>query len=160
MNIQFKKSEPFLLLAGILSSSAALLHIGVIIGGSAWYRFFGAGEEMAEMAELGSPVPAIVTFCIALLLTAWALYAFSGAGLMRRLPFLRPVLIIITAIYLFRGLGVVPIYFLSPEKVNDFLIWSSIVVTLFGLTYAVGIWRCWEDLGDRRREADRRGEER
>jgi hypothetical protein len=32
---------------GILSAIAALLHAAVIAGGPDWYRFFGAGEEMA-----------------------------------------------------------------------------------------------------------------
>lgn len=155
-----KGREPFLVLAGVLSATAALLHIGIIIGGPTWYRFFGAGEEMATMAEQGSPVPAIVTFFIALVLTAWALYAFSGAGLMRRLPFLRPVLVLIAAIYLVRGLGAVPVYFLMPETVDGFLVWSSIVVTLYGLSYATGTWRCWKALGERRIVGDRREDER
>jgi hypothetical protein len=160
MNNQSRETEPFLLLAGILSSLAALLHIGVIIGGPAWYRFFGAGEEMVSMAESGSLYPAIITFFIALILSAWALYAFSGAGVMQRLPFLRPALVIITGIYLVRGLGVVPLFILSPEMVDTFMIWSSAIVTLYGLSYAIGTWRCWNELGERRTRLDRREEER
>jgi hypothetical protein len=160
MNKLNKETEPFLLLAGILSSLAALLHIGVIIGGPAWYRFFGAGEQMVTMAESGSLYPAIVTFFIALILSAWALYAFSGAGLMQRLPFLRPALVVIAGIYLVRGLGVVPLFILKPEMVDSFILWSSAIVTLFGLSYAIGTWRCWKELGDRRRRLDRREEER
>lgn len=155
-----KGKEPFLVVAGILSAIAALFHIAVIIGGPAWYRFFGAGEQMVAMAINGSVFPAIVTFFIALVLSAWALYAFSGAGLIQRLPFLRPALVIIAVIYLVRGLGVVPTYFLMPEMVDSFLIWSSVVVTLYGLSYAIGTWRCWNELGERRRGVDRRDDER
>lgn len=160
MTKQFKSTEPFLVLAGVLSAIAALLHIGIIIGGPAWYRFFGAGEEMATMAESGSPVPAIVTFFIALVLSLWALYAFSGAGLMRRLPFLRGGLVIIAAIYLVRGVGAIPVYFIKPEAVDSFLIWSSGIVMLYGLSYAVGTARRWQELGDRRGVDDRRDHER
>lgn len=160
MNRINKETKPFLLMAGVMSSLAALLHIGVIIGGPAWYRFFGAGEQMVSMAENGSLYPAIVTFFIALILSIWALYAFSGAGLMRRLPFLRPALIIIAGIYLVRGLGIVPLFILSPETVNSFMLWSSIIVTIFGLSYAIGTWRCWKELGERRKSLDRREEER
>lgn len=147
----FKEYDPFLLLAGMLSALAALLHIGVIIGGPTWYRFFGAGEEIATMAESGSPIPAIVTFFIALVLMIWALYAFSGAGLMRRLPFLRPALVTIAVIYVVRGLGIIPALFFMPEVVDSFMVWSSIVVTLYGLSYSIGTWRCWKELGERRR---------
>lgn len=160
MRIFSKETDPFLFLAGVLSALAALLHIGVIIGGPAWYRFFGAGDEMAKMAESGSPIPAIVTFFITLVLSFWALYAFSGAGLMRRLPFLRGGLVIIAAIYLVRGLGTIPLYFIMPDAIDSFMVWSSVVVTLYGLSYAIGIARCWNALGERRTVGDRRDHER
>ena len=44
-------ANPFLIAGGVLSALASLLHIAVIAGGPAWYRFFGAGEGMARMAE-------------------------------------------------------------------------------------------------------------
>ena len=46
--------NPWLVTGGILSALAALLHLAVIAGGPDWYRFVGAGEEMARMAEQGS----------------------------------------------------------------------------------------------------------
>ena len=49
----------WLLLAGTMSGAASLLHLGVILGGPAWYRFFGAGEGMAHMAERGDPKAAL-----------------------------------------------------------------------------------------------------
>ena len=36
------------------SAIAALAHLGCIIFGGDWYRFFGAGEQMARMAEAGN----------------------------------------------------------------------------------------------------------
>jgi len=127
-----------LLFGGILSLIAALLHIAIIIGGPDWYRFFGAGEEMAVMAEQGSWHPPLVTSGIALVLFVWALYAFSGAGLIRNLPLLRSGLVIISGIYLLRGLAVIPAYFLMPQIIDDFLIWSSLICLIYGTTYAIG----------------------
>jgi hypothetical protein len=43
----------FLILGAISSASAALAHLGCIIFGGSWYRFLGAGEQMAKMAEKG-----------------------------------------------------------------------------------------------------------
>jgi putative oxidoreductase len=54
-----------------MSLMAALLHVLIIFGGAPWYRFFGAGETMAGMAEAGSPVPGLVTGAIAALLATW-----------------------------------------------------------------------------------------
>jgi len=45
MNVDYLK------FAGTLSFIASALHIAIIIGGPSWYRFFGAGESMASMAE-------------------------------------------------------------------------------------------------------------
>ncbi len=37
--------------AGFLSAIAAILHMGCILFGALWYRFFGPGEQMAVLAE-------------------------------------------------------------------------------------------------------------
>lgn len=133
-----------LAVGGILSVIASLLHVAVILGGGDWYRFFGAGEGMASLAEAGSLTPALVTSGIAAVLFVWGLYAFSGAGLIRRLPFLRVGLVLISAIYLLRGLVLVPAYFAVPEQVDAFAVWSSLICLGYGLFYAVGtkiVWR-------------------
>lgn len=36
-----------LVFAAALSAIAASLHLAIIVGGPAWYRFFGAGERFA-----------------------------------------------------------------------------------------------------------------
>ncbi len=38
-------SFELLIVAGSLSFLAAALHVGVVIGGPGWYRFFGAGKQ-------------------------------------------------------------------------------------------------------------------
>lgn len=143
------RRNPWLVAGGLLSVTAALLHLGVIVGGPDWYRFFGAGEGMARMAEQGSPTPALVTLAIAAILAVWAAYAFAGAGLVRRLPLMRTALLAITAIYLARGLVLFPALALKPELVNAFVVWSSLIVLVYGLTYALGTWRAWPELSRR-----------
>ena len=131
----------FLIAGGVLSILAALLHIGIIIGGPNWYRFFGAGEKIAVMAEQKQWWPAIITSLIALVLFVWGLYAFSGAGLLSTLPLLKPILVVISCIYLMRGLVLLPALFFFPEKVNFFAVWSSVVSFLFGFCYAIGTYQ-------------------
>ena len=142
-------TNPFLIAGGILSALASLLHIVVIAGGPAWYRFFGAGEAMAMMAEQGSMTPTLLTLGIAAILAIWAAYAFSGAGLLPRLPLLRTGLVVISAIYLFRGLVLVPALALNFGGVTPFVLWSSLIVLVYGLAYAIGTWLAWSSLSAR-----------
>ena len=139
--------NPWLVVGGSLSAAAALLHVGVIVGGPNWYRFFGAGEGMARMAERGSAVPALVTLAIAVVLAIWAAYAFAAAGLIRRLPLMRIALVAISAIYLARGLLIVPV--LLQDRPAPFDIWSSLIVLVYGAVYAVGTWLAWTQLSYR-----------
>ena len=139
----------WLIAGGALSAGAAVLHLAVIAGGPAWYRFFGAGEGMARAAERGSPRPAVITLGIATVLAIWAAYAFSGAGLLPRLPLLRAGLLVITAIYLARGSILFPMLLMRPRRVDAFLVWSSLIVLVYGGLYAIGTWRAWEDLSPR-----------
>jgi hypothetical protein len=136
----------FLIAGAVLSALAAALHVGCIFFGAPWYRFFGAGERMARLAESGSWYPAVVTLAIVAVLLAWSLYALSGAGVMPRLPLLRPALCAITAVYLLRGLVVVPLFLLAPEKTTAFWVWSSAICLVFGIVHLVGVSQAWARL--------------
>jgi hypothetical protein len=101
-------ARTLLLIGGVLSSAIAMLHVVIVFVGAPGYRYFGAGEGMARSAEAGSWVPPLLTLAIALIFAVWALYAFSGAGLIRRLPLLRGGLITIGLIFFLRGLSILP----------------------------------------------------
>ena len=141
--------NPFLIVGGVLSAAASLLHLAVIAGGPSWYRFFGAGEGMARMAERGSLTPTLVTIGIATVLAVWAAYAFAGAGLIPRLPLLRTALVLISAVYLLRGLVLIPALVLNAGGVAPFMLWSSLIVLVYGVCYAVGTWVAWPALSAR-----------
>jgi len=138
--------QKMLVIGGILSLLASLLHVAVIIGGPDWYRFFGAGEEMAKMAEKGLLYPTLITIGIALVLAAWAYFAFAGAGLVWKPPLLRTGLIAISAVYLLRGLALLPMVLFVPKQVDSFAIWSSVIVLIYGLLYAIGTWKTWSSI--------------
>ena len=139
--------NPWLVAGGVLSTVASLLHLACIVGGPSWYRFFGAGEAFARAAARGSPVPALVTLAIATGLAIWAAYAFSGAGLIPRLPLIRIGLAVIAAIYLIRAVVFIPVLWLSGQPVGAFAIWSSLVVLVYGAAYAIGLSQSWNALG-------------
>ena len=137
----------WLLTGGILSALAALAHLLCIIGGPNWYRFFGAGEGMARLAERGSLTPVLITVTIAGMLAVWSLYARSGSGYIDRLPLLRPVLLAIAAVYLLRAAALPIMLKTMADRGTTFLIISSIIVLVYGLIHAIGLYRGWNDLG-------------
>lgn len=141
--------NPALVIGGWLSVAAALLHIACIIGGPDWYRFLGAGEAMATMAEQGSMTPTLLTLGITAILAIWAAYAFSGAGLLPRLPILRTGLVVISTIYLLRGLVLIPALVINRGDVLPFVLWSSLIVLIYGLAYTIGTWAAWPSLSAR-----------
>ncbi|MCU8019908.1 hypothetical protein L5M36_24030 [Shewanella sp. SM72] len=139
----------FLIAAAICSGLAALLHLGCIIFGGDWYRFFGAGEQMAQMAEAGHIYPTIVTLVISTLLTIWSLYALSGAGVILRLPLLRLALCLIATIYLMRGIVFIPLMPMFPGNSLTFWVVSSTICFVFGSLYALGVRQSWAYLGNK-----------
>lgn len=136
----------FLITAGFFSAIAALIHLGCIYFGAPWYRFFGAGEKMAILAEQGNIQATLITSGIALILSIWSLYAFSGAGLIIRLPLVKLALTLITMVYLARGL--VGLFFISSPmgRSPEFWLWSSVICILFGIVHLVGLKQQWSHL--------------
>src|SRR5690349_23673573 len=141
-------SRTGLLASGVLLVAGALLHIATIFGGPAWYAFLGAPPRLAAMAASGSLRPAISCIVIAALLLVCAAYAFSGAGVMLRLPALRAVLALIATGLLVRGVAFVAIAAWRPqllavvcgrcESVNAFLLITSALCILVGGCLAFG----------------------
>ena len=136
----------YLIAAALCCIIAALAHLGCIVFGGDWYRFFGAGEQMALLAEQGDPHPTIVTSVIVTVLLIWALFGLSGAGVIRRLPLLRTALCVISAIFLLRGLAFVAIMPMFPGNSLTFWLTSSAICLVMGLIYGIGTARAWRQL--------------
>ena len=136
----------WLVAAGGLSLLASLLHVGCIVFGAEWFRFFGAPEGLIIDYEDGGSQLVWMTVGIALILALWAAFAFSGAGLIRRLPLLRTGLVLIAFIYLARGAILFPALAKAPYPNSAFDIWSSAIVLIYGIAYAAGTYRAWPHL--------------
>lgn len=136
----------FLIVAGTLSAIAAILHLGCIYFGASWYRFFGAGEQMALLSEQGSIQPTLITSGIVLVLSIWSIYAFSAAGIIFKLPLIRLALVLITFIYLARG--IVGFFLINSPmgRSPEFWIWSSVICLSFGIVHLVGLKQQWSNL--------------
>jgi hypothetical protein len=140
-------ANSFLVTGAALSAIAALLHLGCIFFGPSWYRFFGAGERMAQLSAAGSIVPTLITASIAAVLVLWSLYALSGAGVILRLPLIRLALCLITGIYLLRGLAGLALAVVAPgDRGVAFWCWSSVICLSIGALYLVGTRQVWSQL--------------
>ncbi len=137
----------FLIFAAALSAIAALAHVGVVLGGPDWYRFFGAGEGMARLAAQGSWYPVVVTLGVASVLALWSAYALSGAGVLPRLPLLKLALVGISVIYTLRGVaGFVLAYVAPGGNSPTFWMWSSVICLFIGLVHVFGVYKVWPSL--------------
>ncbi|MGK0375164.1 MAG: hypothetical protein ACJA2E_001640 [Arenicella sp.] len=138
----------YLKIAGGLSFLASLMHLAIIIGGASWYRTFGAGEQMARMAEQGLLQPTIITLFVALVLAVFGAFAWSAAGVFVELPLLQPILILIALVYFLRGIiGLFAPFITSHPQVTQnslsFWMYSSTICLLIGLIHFKGISDKW-----------------
>ena len=136
----------YLIISGILSAIAALIHIGCIYFGASWYRFFGAGEQIASWAEQGNIKSTIITSSITLVLSIWSAYAFSAAGMIPKLPFMKLVMVTITSIYLLRGVGGFFLMSNPMGRSSEFWLWSSLICLIVGIFHAVGLKQEWSNI--------------
>lgn len=137
-------NHQYLLLAAILTGIAALAHLGCILFGADWYRFLGAGEAMAQMAEAGDPYPAQVTSVLVTILTLWSLYGLSGVRIMAPLPGLKLALPLISLIFMARAVGFVWIMPAFPENSLTFWWISSSICLVIALLYGLGAWQLFK----------------
>jgi hypothetical protein len=127
-----------LILAGALTSVAAVAHLACLALGGSAFRFMGAGERMARAMEAGAIQPVLVTLGIAAVLGVWAAYAFSAAGVIAELPFEEFVLPAVSTVFLARALGFPLLRPLFPENSTTFWRVSSGICLVIGVLYAVG----------------------
>ncbi|WP_028115199.1 hypothetical protein [Ferrimonas senticii] len=125
---------------------AALAHLGCIVFGPDWYRMLGAGEAMAQMAEQGLWYPTLVTLSIAVILCLWGIFALAGAGVIKKLPFTRPILVVITSVFLLRAFSFSVLMPSFPDNTLTFWLISSGTCLLIGSLFAVGTKQEWSKL--------------
>ena len=139
----------WLWLAGGGSIAAALLHLACMFGGPGWYRWIGAGDDIARAVERGQIRPYLLTIGIAAILFGWAWFAFAAARLMPRPPLLRTGLVAIILVLLLRAAALFVPELWAPETGATFKIVSSLIVLALGLSFLLGTIRAWPILSVR-----------
>lgn len=135
-----------LVVAGWFSIALAVFQ-AVISLSTEWSLYWGAPPEY-----VASPVELLIMGeAVALIFAAFGLYAFSGAGCFRRLPFTKAVLVAIATVFILRGLVFIPQiaimtgYLHARAGVPLRMLASSFVSLAIGLLYLSGVCRIWRD---------------
>ncbi len=129
----------FLIAGGSASFALAALHVLIMAFGAPAYLYFGRAD-LAEAARRGSLYPPLATLVVTITLTAWGLYAFSGANLVRWLPLLRTGLVTIACVYALRGLVLIldVARWIAGEHYPPRQAVFSAAALAIGLCYAIG----------------------
>ncbi len=142
-----KLARNYLIITGLAACAGSVLHIAILFGGPKWYAFFGAPKVLVEMARVGNVRAPISCLVIAALLAVLAAYAFSGAGVIRRLPLLRTGLALMASVLILRGVMFIPMILWHPgsltricdcRSVDTFVILTSLLCLTMGIGYAAG----------------------
>lgn len=121
----------WLLASRMLSALTCLLHLAVLASGA------------------GSIIPPLLNLVLAAVSGAGSLYAFSGAGLIGRLPYLRTGLVFVSGFHLLQGLALILSVILGPS--SAVMVVRSLAVIACGVACAFGTFRQWPWLSHARR---------
>lgn len=142
-----KNSNILLALGGVLSFCGAVFQAAIAFVPK-WSAAYGAGDALVS----NPPLLLALGLLVALLLVVFGLYGFSGAGVIRRLPLLRPVLLMIGLIYPLVGvnfifqmlavLGILP----STRPVTVYQLPITFGALVAGLAYLTGLAISWRRL--------------
>ena len=143
-----------LIFAGVLSFCAAIFQ-AVIAFVPEWSAAFGAGDALVS----NSPLLLTLGLLVALLLVIFGFYGLSGAGVIRRLPLLRPGLLVIGLLYSMVGinfifqllamLGILP----SAGPIPIYLLLVTLGALVAALAYLIGLAVNWKRLSTRPAQA-------
>ena len=123
--------------------SGAVLHLVVLAAGPKWIAFVGAPESVVESAERGTWLAPFSTVGIAAFLVIFGAYALAGAGVIRRLPLTRTMLVFVSVVFIVRGIIIVPL--LLAGRVNWsalpdlFVVGSSVFILAVGVLTGAGL---------------------
>lgn len=134
-----KLNANFLLLssAGVIAMFAAIWHLLCIVGGPSWYIFARAPEPIIKSAINSTWLAPLGASLIAILMVICSFYAFSAAGIWRKLPLLNAALLTVGSICTLRGIIAIPLL-VSSKGIDIWQVIASSVWFYTGLCFIYG----------------------
>ncbi len=127
-----------LVLVALIAGGTALAHLSCIYFGPECYAAQMAPPVIVESAKVGGWLAPVGTVLVAGIFLVWALYGLSAAKLIPRLLWLTPVVYLIGALCVIRGLLPIQLWLRHPEKVSDPVMIVGLVWLASGLMYILG----------------------
>ncbi len=126
-----------------IAALGALIHLAAIIGGPAWFRFFGAPPFIVASAEQATWLAPVASLIIAALMATCAWYAAAVLGWLPR-PFLHKTgLAVMAVICIARALLLPILAWRLPGLWTAFEIIAALVWLLAGVGFAFGLRALW-----------------
>lgn len=135
--LNFSVTGKLLISAGFIASAAAIWHLLCILGGPSWFAFARAPQQIIESAQQGTMIAPIGTIIVATLMFACTIFAFSAAGLIRKVPLVKPAVMTIATLCSLRGLIAIP-EFTNSAGLDIWQIVASIVWFCVGICFIAG----------------------
>jgi hypothetical protein len=135
--LNYNVQSKLLISSGIIASASAIWHLLCIWGGSSWFTFARAPQQIIDSAHQGTLLAPIATIIVASLMFACTIFALSGAGLIRKVPLLKSALITIAILCTLRGLIAIPA-FVTSTGLDVWQIVASTVWFYVGICFIAG----------------------
>lgn len=132
------KGKIALILAAVISIVTAISHLSCIFIGPVCFEAQMAPHEIVKSAINGTMLAPIATLIVSGLFISCGICSLSGAGIIKKLPYINFLLVLISALCIFRGISTVPLSFLFPEMVSAFSILAGSIWFFTGLLFAYG----------------------
>jgi hypothetical protein len=132
--MQIKYTTKLLTFTGIIAILAAVWHLLCILGGVNWFAFARAPAIIIQSAQQGTWLAPVATIIVAMLMATCGLYAFSGAGRIRKLPLLKTAMVIIATLSLIRAILALPNLFFN-EVLDLWQLIASAVWLFVGVSF-------------------------
>jgi len=135
MSVSFDLKAKLLISAGIIALLAAIWHLLCIFGGPSWFAFARAPQAIIDSAHQGTLLAPIGTIIVASLMFSCSIFAFSAAGIIAKVPLLKPALMTIATLCTLRALVALPMIVTTLD------VWEMVASTVWfyvGLCFIIG----------------------
>lgn len=131
-----------LVLAACIALGTAVAHMSCIFLGPECYAVQLAPAQVIASAVDGTYLAPISTICVSIIFVILALYALSGAGIIRKLPLLHYGIYAVAMLCIIRGILPLQLWLRHPDKVNDMVFYAGVLWLVTGLFFLFGYRLC------------------
>jgi hypothetical protein len=132
-----------LTIAGYINIVIAFAHLVGLIWAEAMFKVTGIEKDMQYLSNIHSSLPYLLTIFVAIVFFIFGLYGLSADNKIKKLPYLKMGIFLISGIYLLRGAG--ELIFDITQGTNSLAETTySLAAVVIGILYLIGGLRKWK----------------